>query len=67
MSNDKLADYTRTLAEQHGLSRALEKFPDAVKAAIERGLRPVGALPAGNSPLTHPAPVFDPASFEPDR
>ena len=44
----------RLLAEQAGLKRALEKFPDGVKAAAERGLRPVGAMPAGNSPITHP-------------
>ena len=57
----------RAMAEQHGLKRALEKFPDGVKAGAERGLRPVGSMPPGNPPLTHPAPVFNPARFEPDR
>ena len=51
------------MAEQHGLKRALEKFPDGVKAAAERGLRPVGAMPPGNSPITHPAPVFNPEQY----
>jgi hypothetical protein len=54
----------RLLAQQHGLTRALEKFPDGVKAAAERGMRPVGAMPADNSPITHPAPIFDPATYE---
>jgi hypothetical protein len=62
MSND--ADFLRALAEQTGLKRALEKFPDGVKAAAERGLRPVGAMPPGNSPITQPAHVFNPEPFE---
>ena len=57
-------DLIRILAEQHGLKRALEKFPDGVKGAAERGLRPLGAMPAGNSPITHPAQVFNPAQYE---
>jgi len=57
-------DTLRAMAEQHGLKRALEKFPDAVQAAAERGLRPVGAMPPGNSPITHPAPIFDPELYE---
>ena len=64
MSNTPTPDFVRTMAEQHGLKRALEMFPDGVKAGAERGLKPVGAMPAGNPPLTHPAPVFDPARFE---
>jgi hypothetical protein len=32
----------------------------------ERGLRPVGNPPGGYSPIAHPAPVFDPTSFERD-
>jgi hypothetical protein len=54
----------RLLAEQHGLKRALEKFPEGVKAGAERGLRPVGAMPAGNSPITQPAHVFNPKQSE---
>jgi hypothetical protein len=61
---DKSSDLIRAMAEQHGLKRALEKFPDGVKGAAERGLRPVGAMPAGNSPITHPAPVFNPEQYE---
>ncbi len=57
-------DHLRLLAEQAGLKRALEKFPDGVKAGVERGLRPVGAMPAGNSPITQPAHVFNPEQFE---
>jgi hypothetical protein len=60
MSSEQL----RLLAEQAGLKRALEKFPDGVRAGAERGLRPVGAMPPGNSPITHPAPVFDAATYE---
>jgi hypothetical protein len=62
--NHKIPDFIRTLAEQYGLTRALEKFPDGVMAAAERGLRPVGAMPPGNSPITHPAPVFNPEQYE---
>jgi hypothetical protein len=56
-------DELRLLAEQAGLRRALEKFPDGVKGAAERGLRPLGAMPAGNSPVTHPAHVFNPDQY----
>ena len=62
--SQKTSDTFRAMAEQHGLKRALEKFPDAVKAAAERGLRPVGAMPPGNSPLTHPASIFNPELYE---
>jgi hypothetical protein len=60
-------DQLRLLAEQAGLKRALEKFPDGVKAGAERGLRPVGAMPPDNSPITQPAHIFSPARFEPER
>ena len=67
MSNDtKLSDLVRLLAKQQGLERALELYPDGVKAAAERGLKPLGAPPGGHAPLTSPAPVFDPLRFEPD-
>ncbi len=61
---DKSSDLIRAMAEQNGLKRALEKFPDGVKGAAERGLRPVGAMPPGNSPITNPAPVFNPEQYE---
>ena len=57
-------DQLRLLAEQAGLKRALEKFPDGVKAGVERGLRPVGDPPGGHVPNAHPAPVFDPTLYE---
>jgi len=64
---DKSSDLILAMAEKHGLMRALEKFPDSVKAAAERGLRPVGAMPPGHPPLTHPAHVFNPEPFERDK
>ena len=57
----------RLAAEQAGLGKALKQFPNGVKAAVERGTRPLGAPPKGTPPLIHPAPVFDPSRFEPDR
>jgi hypothetical protein len=57
-------DRIRLLAEQAGIVRALELFPEAVNAAADRGLRPLGDPPTGHSPTAHPAPVFDPARFE---
>jgi hypothetical protein len=64
MSSSDNPDLIRMLAEQNGLKRALEKFPDGVKGAAERGLRPVSALPPGNSPITNPASVFNPEPYE---
>ncbi|MBM3527306.1 MAG: hypothetical protein FJX62_04385 [Alphaproteobacteria bacterium] len=64
MSDNAGSDRLRVLAEQAGLGRALEKFPDGVKAAAERGLRPLGDHPKGYDPVAHPAPVFDPTLFE---
>ena len=54
----------RLLAEQAGLAKALKLFPDGVKAAIERGLKPIGDPPKGHVPTASPAPVFHPAAFE---
>ena len=67
MTSTLSPDELRLLCEQAGLRRALEKFPEGVKAAVERGLRPVGAMPPGNSPITHPAPVFNPEYYERGR
>jgi hypothetical protein len=68
MANDlKTSDTIRVMAEQQGLARAIELYPDAMKAAAERGLRPLGAPPAGTSPILSPAPVFDPTRFEKNR
>jgi hypothetical protein len=63
----KLPENVRLMAEQHGLSRALELFPDQIVAAAERGLRPLGELPSAPAPTAHPAPVFDAARFERDE
>ncbi|MCX7312951.1 MAG: hypothetical protein NTV56_14800 [Alphaproteobacteria bacterium] len=58
------SDTVRLLAEQQGLGKALKLFPDGVKAAAERGLRPLGEFPKGTTSLNSPAPIFDPAQFE---
>jgi hypothetical protein len=63
----EIPETIRLIAEQQGLVRALKLYPDAVKAAAERGVRPLGAPPAGSSPIASPAPVFDPTRFEKDR
>ena len=52
------------LAEQARLAKALKLFPDGVKAAAERGLRPLGDPPKGHVPTASPAPVFNPSAFE---
>lgn len=67
MSEAKISDTVRAIAEQQGLARALKLYPDAIKAAAERGLRPLGDAPPGNSPIASPAPVFDPSSHEGKR
>jgi hypothetical protein len=54
------------LVEQRGLSKALRLFPDGVKSAIERGLKPLGTPAQGISPIASPASVFNPARFEQD-
>jgi hypothetical protein len=61
---NELPENVRLLAEQYGLGKALRLFPDGVKAAAERGLRPLGDPPPGHSPIASPAPIFDPARFE---
>ena len=65
MSKDtKIPEAIRLAAEQQGLQRALELFPDLVKTTAERGMAPLGAFPKGTPPLIEPAPVFDPTRFE---
>jgi hypothetical protein len=63
----KISDAVRLLAEQNGLSKALKLYPDGVKAAVERGLKPLGELPKGTTSISAPAPVFNPARFEHDQ
>jgi hypothetical protein len=60
----KVPEAVRLMAEQHGLAKALKLFPGGVAAAAERGLRPLGEAPKGNSPIASPAPIFNPARFE---
>jgi hypothetical protein len=60
----KSPDAVRLLAEQHGLAKALELFPDGVKAAAERGAKPLGELPKGTTSISSPAHIFNPARFE---
>ena len=62
----KISDAVRLFAEQQGLSKALKLYPEGVKAAAERGLKPLGALPKGTTSISSPAPVFNPARFEHD-
>ena len=63
----KIPDAVRLLAEQHGLSKALKLFSDGMKAAAERGLKPLGDLPKGTTPISSPAHIFNPARFERDE
>jgi hypothetical protein len=63
----KNPDTVRLLAEQHGLSKALKLFPDGVKAAAERGLKPLGELPKSTTSISSPAPIFNPARFESEK
>jgi hypothetical protein len=60
----KTPDAVRLLAGQHGLSKALKLYPDGVKAAAERGLKPLGELPKGTTSISSPAHIFNPARFE---
>ncbi len=60
----KSPETVRLLAEQQGLAKALKLYPNGVKAAIERGLKPLGELPKGTTPISSPAPIFNPARFE---
>jgi hypothetical protein len=66
MSDAQTPEQLRLMSEQAGLGKALKLFPDGVKAAVERGLKPVGDHP-GISPTASPAPVFDPSRFEPSK
>jgi hypothetical protein len=66
-SASDVPESTRRLAEQARLTKALKLFPDGVKSAAERGLRPLGDPPKGNVPTASPAPVFNPAAFEPKK
>ena len=60
----KTPDAVRLMAEQRGLAKAMKLYPDGVKAAAERGLKPLGALPKGTTSISSPAHIFNPARFE---
>jgi hypothetical protein len=59
----KIPEAVRLMAEQHGLAKALKLYPDGVKAAAERGLKPLSDAPKGTSPIASPAHIFNPARF----
>ena len=59
-----VSESVRLAGEQRGLSKALKLFPDGVKGAIEKGLKPLGTPAQGISPTASPASVFNPARFE---
>ena len=61
----KNTEAVRQLAEQAGLSKAFKLAPEIVAVCIERGQSPFSAPPTALTPLTTPAPVFDPTDFEP--
>jgi hypothetical protein len=61
----KSTEAVRLLAEQAGLGKAFKLAPEIVAACIERGQSPFSTPPAALTPLTTPAPVFDPADFGP--
>jgi hypothetical protein len=63
----KNSEAVRLLADQQGLAKALKLFPDGVKAAAERGLKPLGELPKGTTSISSPAHIFHPARFEREK
>jgi hypothetical protein len=60
----KVSENIRALAEQAGLGNAFKLAPEIVAACVERGQHPLSKSPAALTPLTAPAPMFDPAAFE---
>jgi hypothetical protein len=66
-SEKKIPEWVRIQAQQQGLERALSLFADEVAVAAERGLKSLGEIRGGLSPLSAPAPVFNPARFGADQ
>ena len=64
MSEARDPEAVRLMAERHGLGKALKLYPHEMKAAAERGLKPLGDSPKGTTPISSPAPIFNPARFE---
>jgi len=67
MTEPSDSELLRLAAEQRGLSKALKLFPDGVKGAAEKGLKPLGVPAQGISPTASPASIFNPARFEIER
>ena len=63
----KVPEHIRLAAEQHGLGKALKLFPEGVRAAYERGTKPLGELPKGTTSVSSPTPIFNPARFEREK
>ena len=63
----KVPEHIRLAAEQHGLGKALKLFPEGVRAAYERGTKPLGDAPKGSTSISSPAPIFNPARFEHEK
>ena len=59
-----ILEAVRLMAERRGLAKVLKLYPHEMQAAAERGLKPLGAAPKGNSPIASPAHIFNPARFE---
>ena len=62
--NATMLEAVRLMAERRGLAKVLKLYPHEMQAAAERGLKPLGELPAGTTPIRSPAPIFNPARFE---
>jgi hypothetical protein len=58
MSKNPSAEILEALIEMRGLGRTYARYPDIVKAAFERGRRPIGSFPENFSALTEPASRF---------
>ena len=63
----KNSEGIRRMAEQHGMAKALKLCAHSVRTAAERGLKPLGELPAGTTSISSPAHIFNPARFERDE
>jgi hypothetical protein len=62
-----ILEAVRLMAERRGLAKVLKLYPHEMQAAAERGLKPLGETPKGNSPIASPAPIFNPARFEREK
>jgi hypothetical protein len=57
------AEWMRRLVAARGLGRTFAMYPEIVTAAFARASLCMSTLPASMSPVTEPAPRFDPAAF----